>query len=99
VTPLIEQGKVQLLRGNWNALLVNQLSLFPAGEYDDLVDSFCQGLLYLSAGLGSFANEIRPVIAKSLVQDNIQEESTAFDNSRFITRRRKKENVLTGYWN
>lgn len=35
ITPLIEQGKVFLVKGSWNKTLVDQCAVFPQGEFDD----------------------------------------------------------------
>jgi predicted phage terminase large subunit-like protein len=65
ITPLIEQGKVLLWKADWNQGLINQCSLFPAGEHDDRVDSMSQALLYMS-GNSSWSG-IRPILSKRLV--------------------------------
>ena len=98
VTPLIEQGKVMLMRGPWNKVLVDQCSLFPAGSNDDLVDSLTQGLLYLSQGMGTFDNSVRPVISKTILKDKVQQESQAFEVSAPYGPRGNRERVLTNFW-
>lgn len=47
ITPIIETGKVALLKGPWNPMLVGQCSLFPQAEFDDIVDTVSQALAYL----------------------------------------------------
>jgi len=34
-----EAGNVKLLRGQWNKMLLDQLSTFPLGDHDDMVDA------------------------------------------------------------
>lgn len=36
ITPLIEAGKVVLYKAPWNKALIDQCSIFPQGEYDDI---------------------------------------------------------------
>lgn len=47
ITPLIEQGKVFLVKGFWNKHYTDYMAAFPNGEFDDLVDSTSQALSYL----------------------------------------------------
>jgi predicted phage terminase large subunit-like protein len=49
VTPLIESGKVHIVKGAWNKALVGRCVMFPYVEYDDIVDAFSQGLDYCRA--------------------------------------------------
>jgi predicted phage terminase large subunit-like protein len=93
VSPLLEQGKVALLRGPWNKTLTDQFSLFPSAEHDDIVDSCTQVLLYMNGG--GTMDRIRPVISKSVITS--PQETQAYDmvitNPRGI-----REKTLTGYW-
>jgi predicted phage terminase large subunit-like protein len=41
---LPEQGKVILLKGQWNEPYISELEDFPDGEFDDQVDSTTQKL-------------------------------------------------------
>jgi predicted phage terminase large subunit-like protein len=50
VTPLLQNKKIYLLEGHWNKNLVNNCVLFPNGEFDDICDAFCIGLLYMTVG-------------------------------------------------
>jgi predicted phage terminase large subunit-like protein len=50
VTPIIESGKMILLKGAWNADYISQLVMFPQTEYDDYVDSTSQALASLKYG-------------------------------------------------
>ena len=98
VTPLIEQGKVQLMKGGWNSMLINQASLFPFGQNDDLCDSLTQALLYMTQGLGKFDGSLRPIISKRIVKDPVQTESIAFDVQPMYNPHGKRERVLDGFW-
>ena len=46
VTPLLEAGKVHIMRAPWNKMLVGRCVMFPQVEFDDIVDAFSQGLDY-----------------------------------------------------
>ena len=46
ITSYLESGKVSLLRAHWNKDLINQATIFPVGQYDDICDSISQALLY-----------------------------------------------------
>ena len=46
VTPMIESGKLHLVKGPWNKMLVGRCVMFPQVEFDDIVDAFSQGLDY-----------------------------------------------------
>lgn len=49
-----EQGKVALVRGNWNQGFLDELCAFPEGRHDDQVDAFSGGMTLLSAATGAF---------------------------------------------
>jgi predicted phage terminase large subunit-like protein len=44
--PPQREGRVILIRGDWNTKLVSQLTSFPFAAHDDRVDSFALGLWY-----------------------------------------------------
>lgn len=90
ITPLIESGKVGLLKSDWTDDLINECSMFPNGEYDDIVDSVSQALLYLSKGM-AIERDIRPVISRKI---SVSPEASHDLGSSY----RKKSNVLSGYW-
>ena len=46
ITTYLEQGKVKLLKSWWNKDLVNQCTVFPDGDRDDIVDTISQALWY-----------------------------------------------------
>jgi predicted phage terminase large subunit-like protein len=46
VSPMIEAGRVILLRAGWNIDLVNQCTVFPIADRKDIVDTISQALLY-----------------------------------------------------
>jgi len=68
ITPYIEQGRVQLLRGPWNRALIDQCSSFPLGEYDDMVDTVSQALIYMRAPLDTMFSQ--PIVARAVVRDS-----------------------------
>lgn len=45
-----EQGKVRLVRGEWNALFLSELQDFPRGRHDDQVDAFSGAFTMLQEG-------------------------------------------------
>jgi predicted phage terminase large subunit-like protein len=63
VTPLVQNKKVYLYKSKWNKTLINQCVLFPNGEFDDIVDAFCIGLLYLTVG-AMWSNSRKPIGTK-----------------------------------
>jgi len=87
VSPLLEQGRVQLLRGKWNKALTDEFSLFPAGQHDDIVDSCTQVLLYMN-GSGAIG-PVRPVVSRNSPTD-----MGAFEHK---IRTRQTENIMAGY--
>lgn len=38
VSPIIESGRVKLIRGNWNEKFIQEVTMFPNAEHDELVD-------------------------------------------------------------
>jgi len=96
ITPLIEQGKVLLLKGAWNQVLIDQATLFPLAEYDDAVDSLSQALLYLSGN--NYWGDVRPILSKKIytAESEMQGfEEPVFHNSHPAFR---PEKTLTGFW-
>lgn len=53
VSPLIEAGNVQLVRGPSADALVNEAAAFPNGTHDDMVDALSQALSKMSKGTAS----------------------------------------------
>lgn len=47
VTGLVESGRVSLVRAPWNHDFIEELSSFPSGAHDDIVDSFVHGMMFL----------------------------------------------------
>jgi predicted phage terminase large subunit-like protein len=66
ISPLIESHKVKLIRGSWNKMLVDQLSIFPMGEYDDLTDSVSQALNYMKNSMP--LNSSRVPVSRKIVR-------------------------------
>jgi predicted phage terminase large subunit-like protein len=55
ITPTCEAGRVYLPeRAAWLEDFLDELMMFPSGPHDDQVDTFTQGLHYLSQGGGCF---------------------------------------------
>jgi predicted phage terminase large subunit-like protein len=64
VTPVIEYGRVHLPESApWTADLVEELSAFPVGTYDDQVDALTQGLNYIRRYDGIY-DSYRQLIAR-----------------------------------
>ena len=49
ITGLVEAGRVSLVTAPWNYDFVQELSAFPSGEHDDIVDAFVHGMTFLRA--------------------------------------------------
>jgi predicted phage terminase large subunit-like protein len=45
-SPVVEQGRVHLLKGDWNRYFINQHTVFPYGNHDDVVDTTSQSIIY-----------------------------------------------------
>jgi predicted phage terminase large subunit-like protein len=55
--PLIaraEQGKFAIVRGSWNKKFLDELSSFPEGQHDDLVDMATSGMQMLTEPTGAW---------------------------------------------
>lgn len=67
-TSALESGKVSVLRGYWNNDLINQCTVFPLGDRDDIVDTISQGLLWAKLDTTSKDNKFvtRKIIHKNL---------------------------------
>jgi predicted phage terminase large subunit-like protein len=98
ITPLVERGRVQLLKGKWNKQFIDQHSLFPAGENDDIVDSSTQGLIYLSGSVPLVAQNYRSILSKRVVHDPIESDIGSYHDVAFNPRTNKSEKVTTNFW-
>jgi predicted phage terminase large subunit-like protein len=47
-----EQGKLEVVRGNWNGKLLDEFCSFPEGMHDDTVDACSGGMTLLGSGYG-----------------------------------------------
>jgi predicted phage terminase large subunit-like protein len=47
-----EQGRIYLVRGDWNDDLIEECAEFPSGEYDDQVDSMSGGFSMMAMNTG-----------------------------------------------
>ena len=47
-----EQGKLAIVRGNWNQKLIDEFCSFPEGMHDDTVDASSGGMTLLSSNFG-----------------------------------------------
>ncbi len=57
--PLIargEQGKLALVRGEWNQKFIDELCSFPEGQHDDMVDAASGGLTLLASPTGALSS-------------------------------------------
>lgn len=55
VTPLVEAGKVSLPRdAGWMSDFMEEMSVFPNGAHDDIVDAFDGALAYAARGGGNY---------------------------------------------
>lgn len=52
VEPIFEAGNVYIMRGEWNADWLNEVSEFPSGKHDDQVDNMSAGFILCSQGSG-----------------------------------------------
>jgi len=50
ISPILEAGRVKLVRGDWNAKFLDQLAMFPAAKHDEFVDCLCYGVFYALGG-------------------------------------------------
>jgi predicted phage terminase large subunit-like protein len=50
ISPYLNNGRVILVKDNWNEVLLNQISAFPFGLHDDLVDTLTYSVKTLIAG-------------------------------------------------
>ncbi len=48
-----EQGKLAIVRGNWNQAFLDELCAFPEGQHDDQVDACSGGMTLLSLPTGA----------------------------------------------
>lgn len=44
VSPLIQSGKVKLVKGAWNDMYLGQTSMFPNSKHDEFIDCTCYGV-------------------------------------------------------
>jgi predicted phage terminase large subunit-like protein len=49
-SPLVEQGRVYVLRGAWNEALFGEAEAFPDGAHDDQIDALSRAFLELTSG-------------------------------------------------
>jgi predicted phage terminase large subunit-like protein len=47
VQPMFSQGMIYAPARDWAELVITEMSMFPAGRFDDLTDSASQGLKHL----------------------------------------------------
>ncbi len=47
ITGLVESGRVSLVTAPWNHDFIEELSSFPSGAHDDIVDAFVHGMTFL----------------------------------------------------
>jgi len=72
ITPLIESGKVHLVKDSWNKMLVGRCVMFPQVEFDDIIDAFSQALDYCRAPMDLGENGRRVVSRKFVpMSDNL----------------------------
>lgn len=45
-SPIVEAGRVYLIKGQWNRAFINQHTVFPYGNHDDIVDTTSQALIF-----------------------------------------------------
>jgi predicted phage terminase large subunit-like protein len=58
VQPMFSQGMIFAPNREWAEMVITEMSMFPAGRYDDLTDSSTQALKYLrDVGLAQSAEE------------------------------------------
>src|SRR6266478_6203896 len=57
-----EQGKLAIVRGNWNQSFLDELCAFPEGLHDDQVDACSGGMTLLSLPTGSIDEKSFPQI-------------------------------------
>lgn len=50
ISPLIESGRVKLIKGLWNEKFLNQICTFPNATNDDMVDCFTHAVTDMLAG-------------------------------------------------
>jgi predicted phage terminase large subunit-like protein len=60
VQPMFSQGMIYAPARDWAELVITEMSMFPAGRFDDLTDSASQGLKYLrDVGMAQTDEEVR----------------------------------------
>ena len=60
----VEAGNLALLRGDWNAVFLDELSEFPNGSKDDQIDALSRAFAMLTDG-GAPARFVRgPVLTR-----------------------------------
>ena len=67
VSVLFEQGKIKYIRGPNAQVVIDQVSMFPSVENDDLVDTVSQVLLYTRDH--GFADPARVPISKRIIRE------------------------------
>ena len=45
ILPILESGKVQLVKGHWNTAFLHQCKAFPNAPHDEHVDNLCYCLI------------------------------------------------------
>lgn len=66
-TTHIEAGNVYLKEAAWNRDLIDQCTLFPDSEHDDIVDTLSQALLWARIS----DNKMKPFITRKVVQSSM----------------------------
>ena len=64
VAPLVQSGKVKLAPGPWNKHLVDEMTLFPAGPNDDILDTVVQALNHAK----KVSTSLKPVIKRKVIR-------------------------------
>lgn len=58
VSPIIESGRVKLIKGSWNDNFLDEVSMFPNAEHDELVD--CLTMMLNKKPVVSYGRQRRP---------------------------------------
>lgn len=80
---IVAHGRLKLVRGHWNAKFLEQLTSFPAGRHDDMVDGLSLACNYLSKITGPSApipEKPKPIVGGITIgQDGIAYTTQTFD--------------------